>query len=358
MENVTLKPVRGYREVDVDTGEGIQQRDESTLARLGKRSVLKRNFGFMSILGFSCTILITWEGSLITFLQAFQKAPTSGGQYHWCSMLAPPSHKIFGYITGWLTVAGWQATFASGCYLCGTLIQGLMVLTDHNYNPLPWQGTLLYWAVVVFCVFINVAARGLLPKFEGLILLLHVTGFFAIIIPLIYLSDHSKPSEVFTTFLNGGKWPTQGVSLLVGMLGNVFAFTGADAATHMSEEIHNAEVIVPRSILTSMALNGCLGFGMIIATLFCLGDIQNALETPTGYPFIEIFYQATGSIAGTAVMTSIITILTISATVGSLASSSRVLWAFSRDRGLPGWIILSKVSSSTPRSLYGIMPDS
>jgi L-asparagine transporter-like permease len=151
-------------------------------------------------------------------------------------MLAPPSHKIFGYITGWLTVAGWQATFASGCFLCGTLIQGLMVLTNPNYNPLPWQGTLLYWAVVMFCVFINVAARGLLPKFEGLILLLHVTGFFAIIIPLIYLSDHSTTSEVFTTFLNGGNWPNQGLSLLVGMLGNVFAFTGADAATHVSTQ--------------------------------------------------------------------------------------------------------------------------
>lgn len=300
------------------------------------------------------------------------RAPTSGGQYHWCSMLSPPSHRVFGYITGWLTVAGWQATFASGCYLCGTLIQGLMVLTNPNYNPLPWQGTLLYWAVVIFCVFINVAARGLLPKFEGLILILHITGFFAIIIPLVYLSDHGTASDVFTTFINGGNWPNQGLSLFVGMLGNVFAFTGADAATHvrnqstiasrcslrshwserpllidprqMSEEIHNAEVIVPRSILTSMVLNGCLGFGMIMATLFCLGNIQDALDTPTGYPFLEIFYQATGSTAGTAVMGSIVTILTSSATVGSLASSSRVLWAFARDRGLPGWRTLCKVS--------------
>jgi len=39
-------------------------RDDATLARLGKKPVLKRNFGFMTILGFSCTVLITWEGSL------------------------------------------------------------------------------------------------------------------------------------------------------------------------------------------------------------------------------------------------------------------------------------------------------
>ena len=113
----------------------------------------------------------------------------------------------------------------------------------------------------------------------------------------------------------------------------------------MSEEIHNAAVIVPRSILGSLVLNGCLGFGMLIATLFCLGDIEAALESPTGYPFMEIFYQATGSRAATAVMAAIVTSLTISATVGSLASSSRVFWSFSRDRGIPGWRILSKVSS-------------
>jgi len=41
------------------------ERDEAGLIRLGKKPVLLRNFGFMSILGFSCTILITWEGILV-----------------------------------------------------------------------------------------------------------------------------------------------------------------------------------------------------------------------------------------------------------------------------------------------------
>lgn len=39
-------------------------RDEKDLMRLGKNPVLKRNFGFMQILGFSCTVLVTWEGIL------------------------------------------------------------------------------------------------------------------------------------------------------------------------------------------------------------------------------------------------------------------------------------------------------
>jgi hypothetical protein len=39
-------------------------RDQRDLIRLGKNPVLKRNFGFMQIVGFSCTVLITWEGSI------------------------------------------------------------------------------------------------------------------------------------------------------------------------------------------------------------------------------------------------------------------------------------------------------
>lgn len=38
---------------------GPVSRDDAALARLGKEPALKRNFGFMTILGFSCTILIT-----------------------------------------------------------------------------------------------------------------------------------------------------------------------------------------------------------------------------------------------------------------------------------------------------------
>lgn len=110
----------------------------------------------------------------------------------------------------------------------------------------------------------------------------------------------------------------------------------------MSEEIHNAAVIVPRTILVGIMLNGALGFGMLVALLFCLGDINSALMSPTGFPFMEIFYQGTHSIAGSAVMISIPISLGICAAVGLLASASRMLWAFSRDRGIPGWTLISK----------------
>ena len=248
---------------------------------------------------------------------------------------------------GWLTVLGWQAFVASVGYLNGAMTQGLIILTDPTYEPHPWHTVMLYWGVILFGVFINTVVSSWLPKFESLILILHVVGLFAILFPLIILGPHAQPSQVFQTFVNSGDWPTNGLSFFVGLLGNVFAFFGADGAIHMSEEIRGAARIVPRAIVFSVVLNGVMGFGMALALLFCIGDLDAALHTTTGYPFIEIFYQGVQNLTGAALMTSLIIILSLCATVGIVASASRQLWAFSRDRAIPGWNYLQQVNSKS-----------
>ena len=120
----------------------------------------------------------------------------------------------------------------------------------------------------------------------------------------------------------------------------------------MSEEIQNAAVVVPRSIMTGILINGSLGFAMVLTILFRAGDIDQALAENPAFPFMAIFKHAVNSTSGAAVMASLLVILSISATVGFLASSSRVFWAFSRDKGLPGWRTLSKVRGRREKPLH------
>jgi amino acid transporter len=343
----------------------------------------------MSILGFSCTILITWEATLVlsaqglanggqagviygyiivwlgnisvftTLSELASMAPTSGGQYHWVAMLAPRScSKFLSYITGWLAVGGWQGSVASSGYLTGGMIQGMIAMTHpDSYKPEPYQGTLLFWAIIFFAVFINAVVSSALPKFEGLILILHVLGFFAILIPMVSLADHADPYVVFTTFQNNGGWSSQGLSFMAGLIGNVFAFVGVDAAFHMSEETQNPGVAVPTSIFLSMLINGTTGFAMTLAVLFCISSpeqLAGILESKTGFAHMQLFLDSTGSVAGSTVMAAIITILGACATVGMLASTSRVFWSFARDRGLPFWRTLSQVDSRTTIPLWAI----
>jgi choline transport protein len=80
-----------------------------------------------------------------------------------------------------------------------------------------------------------------------------------------------------------------------------------------------------------------------IVILFCIGDPQTTLTTPIGWAFVQIFYTATQSKAGTAVMTPLLIAMYIFATFGFVAAASRQAWAFSRDFGLPFSNIFNQV---------------
>lgn len=114
----------------------------------------------------------------------------------------------------------------------------------------------------------------------------------------------------------------------------------------MSEEIKNASRIVPGAMIFSLIVNGLLGFGMLIAILFCLGDVDAVLDTATGYPFMAIFQEGVQSLGGATTMSVIVTALVVCASISVVASASRMTWSFARDRGLPGWRWLSKVCHS------------
>ena len=125
-----------------------------------------------------------------------------------------------------MTAVAWQATIISGVFLAGTQIQGLLVLNYSNYVFERWHGTLLAWACLLVSVFINTVVASLLPSIESVILILHVLGFFAVLIIMAYSAPRSPASNIFTVFLNEGSWDTQGLSFLIGLMGLVYTFVG------------------------------------------------------------------------------------------------------------------------------------
>ncbi|KIY00582.1 uncharacterized protein Z520_03245 [Fonsecaea multimorphosa CBS 102226] len=340
--------------------------DTTTLALLGKKQVLKRRFGFWSLFGFAVCELITWETVLALFSQGFNNggpaglvygfiiawsstlsvytviselasmAPIAGGQYYWVYMLAPPRWKVFSsYIIGWLTSLAWIATVATETIFAGTMLQGMIILDYKDYDAKRWHGTLLAWLVMAVAVFINVVIPGALPKFEIFIIVFHIAGFITILGVLWAYAPHNSAHFVFATALNEGGWSTQGLSYCVGFLGNVATFVGADASVHMAEEVEHAALNIPRAVIASMCINGLVGFVMMLTVLFCLGDVDSVLDTDTGYPFIQIFYNSVNSVAGATVMTAIVLALTWACATGITTTASRMTWSFARDRGTP-----------------------
>ncbi|KAL8734737.1 MAG: hypothetical protein Q9181_003101 [Wetmoreana brouardii] len=106
----------------------------------------------------------------------------------------------------------------------------------------------------------------------------------------------------------------------------------------MAEEVRNASKTIPRIMLATMIFNGALGFVMLVTLCFCVGNLEEVLKTETGYPFIQIFYNATPQ--GATTMVSIIVVCNLFAGVTAMATASRQLFSFARDRGVrAGWDI-------------------
>lgn len=137
---------------------------------------------------------------------------------------------------GWLTVIGWIAALTSVCFFVSDLVLQLATLNNPDtYVRENWHATLLLWAVLMLCVVINVFISGALPTIEVVVLIMHVLGFFGILVPLVYLSPyHNTAKAVFTTFNNKGQWPTQALAFFVGLQGNALAFVGTDSVVHVS----------------------------------------------------------------------------------------------------------------------------
>jgi amino acid transporter len=108
---------------------------------------------------------------------------------------------------------------------------------------------------------------------------------------------------------------------------------------------------VPMSMALGVVINGVLAFGFILTLLFFIGDPLVVLMSPTGYPVIEIYLQATGSLAGATTLTCFIIIPAVICNFGVYASVTRLVWAFAKDNGLPFSSFFAYVSKDT-RTTY------
>ena len=76
---------------------------------------------------------------------------------------------------------------------------------------------------------------------------------------------------MLTTFESNG-WPSNGVACLVGLVAAINDIIGTDSSVHLSEELHNAAWILPRSMVATAIMNYVSGF-ITISMSSILADI-------------------------------------------------------------------------------------
>jgi len=120
--------------------------------------------------------------------------------------------------------------------MIGGVIQGLIALNVESYVPRPYHATLLAMAVVAFAIIFNTVLAVRLPLIEGTVLILHVAGLFAVIIPLWVMAPRGNARDTLLVFTNSGGWPSTGLAALIGMTSVVGTLVGYDCSVHMCKQ--------------------------------------------------------------------------------------------------------------------------
>ena len=72
----------------------------------------------------------------------------------------------------------------------------------------------------------------------------------------------------------GGTWPDTSLALFVGQVSNLFVMLGSDGVAHLAEEIEDAGVVLPRSMLWSYYVNAPLTLLMALVYCFSITSIE------------------------------------------------------------------------------------
>jgi amino acid transporter len=283
--------------------------------------------------------------------------PTAGGLYHWASILGG---RGFGWATAWFNLLGLVFVVASVDVGAWTLFANLIGAGYLGLDPaslipdstLPMAGQIsskAYWvqAAAVAAILasqalfnhVGIRATTILTDFSGYLIFV-----VAAVLTLAMLA--AAPHLDFTrllTFTNntgdpgGGVWPANAsmlVAFLLALLLPAYTVTGFDASAHTSEETRSAAVNVPKGMLRSVFWSFVFGYVMVCSFVLAMPSVAEGAKQGG-----NVFYWLLGGAALPAALKALLAVGIVLANylcaLAGVTSTSRMIFAFARDGGLP-----------------------
>ncbi|KAM5350978.1 hypothetical protein ACJ41O_003701 [Fusarium nematophilum] len=271
----------------------------------------------------------------ITLCELVSAYPSVGGQYHWAGILAPPKYRRgISYACGSISWFSWITLTAAGAGALGNFAIPLIAWYNPSYLVKKWHVFLFFQCSNGFSFLVNAFARSSLTKIYKasffFSLFACATIFVAI---LVGQKDKTSSSFVWTTLSNNTGWP-DGLAFLITLSGPTVMYCPIDGIVHLVEDTKRPRVIVPRAILTALALCFVSATAFGIATTYCISDFEMALQSRTGFPAFEIWRQAMNSDAWAVAFLAFLLIMVPASTLTTTQVVSRMTWSFANDKAL------------------------
>jgi amino acid transporter len=288
--------------------------------------------------------------------------PTAGGLYYWASKLR---NKDWGWWTAWLNLGGQISivagiNYAAAFYLTATIINPLV---GGGFDPAAdtfgvqnaiWVTGVLIAVEIVF----NVAGTRIVAFMNDLSVWWHIFFVAAIAIALFALG--SQPTHdlgfLFTiapagSSADGTPWAQVipfGIAgaFALSLLQSQWTYTGYDASAHVAEETVFARRASAWGVFLSVAVSAIAGYVVLVALTLKMPDPADVMANSGGYGIAYILEQNLGAGLGQlgGLLAAGVAVAMTFCGFSSIASAGRMLFAFSRDDGVPGSGWLKRVS--------------
>ncbi|HKN93430.1 MAG TPA: amino acid permease [Thermoleophilaceae bacterium] len=346
--------------------------DERRLAELGYRQDLSRRMSGFQNFALSFTIISILSGALtlygygmnyggpmqqawgwpivsvfviivaLSMAELASAFPTAGGLYWWASRLGSPA---WGWFTGWFNLIG-QVAITAGIDYGAAIFTTTLLNLVFGYNNDNHHIMYAYAAILVLHATMNIFSVRLVGVLNHVSAYWHVVGVAVIALVLIIFPDHHQSvSFVFTKTVNNSGLGGVGIFFvfLLGFLQAQYTYTGYDASAHLSEETHEASRSAAKGVVNSVLVSAIAGWVLILALTFAIKDLGKVTGAGT-FAVTEVLDQALGK-TGAELMLFIAVVGQLFCGMSAITSASRMLFAFSRDRAVPGHRIWSHLNA-------------
>jgi amino acid transporter len=350
-----------------DYSQNDKKEDMKVLHGMGYAQELQRSMSNFSNFAISFSIICILSGGINSFAQATSSIggagagigwivgclvsgmfalamaqiasafPTAGGLYHWASILG---NRFTGWLTAWLNLLGLitvlgAINIGTAFFFQGTFGAAVGMTADAS-NIIAFVAiiTILQGAINHF----GIKLTAMLTDFSGFLIL----GTTALLVVLCLSFAPSIDLSRLWTFTNysgeaGGNVFPQSDSMLylflLCLLLPVYTITGYDASAHTAEETKKAAISVPKGIVSAVLWSSLAGWVMLCALVLAIPDLAAGAAQGWG-----VFFGTMDAIMPPTIKTLLYLAIFIAQFLCGLAtvtSASRMLFAFSRDGGMP-----------------------
>lgn len=277
--------------------------------------------------------------------------PTAGGLYHWASILGG---RFWGWATAWVNLLGLVFVVASvnvGAYL---LFRDLILAGIFGLDVSAWgYGEQVAGIAVIALIHglfnhLGIRVTTLLTDFSGYLILVVAV---ALTIVMLWAAPGIEPGRLFAFVNNTGPaggevFPRTDSVLLafcLGLLLPLYTITGFDASAHTAEETLDAPRAVPRGMINSVLWSLVFGYAMTCSFVLALPDPAKAAAGGA-----TVFFDLIAGLAVPDALRNLLYVGIVTANflcgLAAMTSTSRMIYAFARDNGLPASPWLKQVS--------------